>query len=172
MNCMNTQQNIEERLWEFIDGHSSLEEKTVIERLLQTDTEWKAKYSELLEVNEMLQSSELEAPSMRFTKNVMEEIAKMHIAPATKSYINKRIIWGIGLFFMTMLVAILVYGFSQMDWSTGESSAITDKLSKIDYTKFFNNTWVNAFMMINVLLGLVLLDNYFSNKRKQFRKEA
>ncbi len=172
MNCMNTQRNIEERLWEFIDGHSSLEEKTVIERLLQTDVEWKAKYSELLEVNEMLQSSELEAPSMRFTKNVMEEIAKMHIAPATKSYINKRIIWGIGLFFMTMLVAILVYGFSQMDWSTGESSAITDKLSKIDYTKFFNNTWVNAFMMINVLLGLVLLDNYFSNKRKQFRKEA
>lgn len=172
MNCMNTQRNIEERLWEFIDGHSSLEEKTVIERLLQTDTEWKAKYSELLEVNEMLQSSELEAPSMRFTKNVMEEIAKMHIAPATKSYINKRIIWGIGLFFMTMLVAILVYGFSQMDWSTGESSAIADKLSKIDYSKFFNNTWVNAFMMINVLLGLVLLDNYFSNKRKQFRKEA
>lgn len=169
---MNTQQNIEERLWEFIDGHSSLEEKTVIERLLQTDVEWKAKYSELLEVNEMLQSSELEAPSMRFTKNVMEEIAKMHIAPATKSYINKRIIWGIGLFFMTMLVAILIYGFSQMDWNTGESSAITDKLSKIDYTKFFNNTWVNAFMMINVLLGLVLLDNYFSNKRKQFRKEA
>lgn len=172
MNCMNTQRNIEERLWEFIDGHSSLEEKTVIERLLQTDVEWKAKYSELLEVNEMLQSSELEAPSMRFTKNVMEEIAKMHIAPATKSYINKRIIWGIGLFFMTMLVAILIYGFSQMDWNTGESSAITDKLSKIDYTKFFNNTWVNAFMMINVLLGLVLLDNYFSNKRKQFRKEA
>lgn len=169
---MNTQRNIEERLWEFIDGHSSLEEKTVIERLLQTDTEWKAKYSELLEVNEMLQSSELEAPSMRFTKNVMEEIVKMHIAPATKSYINKRIIWGIGLFFMTMLVAILIYGFSQMDWNTGESSAITDKLSKIDYTKFFNNTWVNAFMMINVLLGLVLLDNYFSNKRKQFRKEA
>lgn len=169
---MNTQQNIEERLWEFIDGHSSLEEKTVIERLLQTDAEWKAKYSELLEVNEMLQSSELEAPSMRFTKNVMEDIAKMHIAPATKSYINKRIIWGIGLFFMTMLVAILIYGFSQMDWNTGESSAITDKLSKIDYTKFFNNTWVNAFMMINVLLGLVLLDNYFSNKRKQFRKEA
>lgn len=172
MNCMNTQRNIEERLWEFIDGHSSLEEKTVIERLLQTDVEWKAKYSELLEVNEMLQSSELEAPSMRFTKNVMEDIAKMHIAPATKSYINKRIIWGIGLFFMTMLVAILIYGFSQMDWNTGESSAITDKLSKIDYTKFFNNTWVNAFMMINVLLGLVLLDNYFSNKRKQFRKEA
>ena len=169
---MNTQRNIEERLWEFIDGHSSLEEKTVIEKLLQTDAEWKAKYSELIDVNEMLQSSELESPSMRFTKNVMEEISKMHIAPATKSYINKRIIWGIGLFFLTMLVTILVYGFSQMDWNTGESSAITDKLSKIDYSKFFNNTWVNAFMMINVLLGLVLLDNYFSNKRKQFRKDA
>jgi len=37
---------------------------------------------------------------------------------------------------------------------------------------FFNNTWVNVFMMINVVLGLFLVDNYFSNKRKGFRKEA
>lgn len=169
---MNKEHGIEERLWEFIDGISSAEEKTVIEKLLQTDADWKAKYSELLQINEMLASSDLEEPSMRFTKNVMEEIAKLHIAPATKSYINKKIIWGIGIFFVTMLLAILVYGFSQMDWSTGESSSFTEKLSKFDISKFFNNTWVNAFMMVNVVLGLVLLDSYFNNKRKQFRKEA
>lgn len=169
---MNKEHSIEERLWEFIDGISSAEEKTVIEKLLQTDAEWKAKYSELLQINEMLSSSELEEPSMRFTKNVMEGIAKLHIAPATKSYINKKIIWGIGVFFVTMLVAILVYGFSQMDWNAGESSSFAEKLSKFDISKFFNNTWVNTFMMVNVVLGLVLLDSYFNNRRKQFRKEA
>ena len=98
---------MEERLWNYIDGTASADEKTVIEQLLESDAAWKAKYHELLQVNELLQSSELDAPSMRFTKNVMEEIAKLHIAPATKTYINKKIIWGIGFFFITMLIGFL-----------------------------------------------------------------
>ena len=88
----------------------------MIEQLLQNDAEWKTKYDELLQVNELLQSSELEAPSLRFTKNVMEEIARLHIAPATKSYINKKIIWGIGFFFIAMLLGFLIYGFGQMSF--------------------------------------------------------
>ena len=108
---MNTQHNIEERLWNFIDGTVSADEKTVIEQLLQQDAEWKSKYSELLQVNELLRSSELEAPSLRFTRNVMEEISKLHIAPATRSYINKKIIWGIGFFFIAMFIGFLIYGF-------------------------------------------------------------
>ena len=89
---MNTERNREERLWEYIDGHASVEDKTVIEKLLDADAEWKQAYQELLEVNKLLHSSELEAPSLRFSKNVMEEISRMQIAPATRSYINNRII--------------------------------------------------------------------------------
>ncbi len=169
---LNNNTGIEERLWSFIDGTASAEERTVIEGLLQKDAAWKAKYSELLELNKLLQASELEAPSLRFTKNVMEEIAKLHIAPATKSYINKKIIMGLGIFFITMIVGFLVYGFGQVNWSSGESSNIAEKIGNIDYSKFFNNTWVNAFMMVNVVLGLVLLDVYLSNKRKEYRKKA
>lgn len=169
---MNTQQSIEERLWEYIDGTANPSERQLIEELLQTQSEWKEKYSELMEVNQLLHSTELDAPSLRFSKNVMEEITRIHIAPATKTYINNKIIWGIGIFFITLLTAILIYGFSQMDWSTSGDSTITEQLSKIDASKFFNNTLINVFMMINVLLGLVLLDNYLGNKRKQFRKEA
>ena len=167
--------NIEERLWNFIDGTASASEKTVIEKLLASNAEWKAVYTELLQVNELLKSSELEEPSMRFTKNVMEEISKLHIAPATKSYINKKIIWAIGLFFITLIVGFLIYGFGQMDWSAGEESTISKNINKVDFSKIyfsklFYNSWVNAFMLINVVLGLVLLDNYLSNKRKEFIK--
>lgn len=169
---MNTQHNMEESLWNFIDGTISAREKTVVEKLLQTDADWKAKYGELLQVNELLQSSELEAPSLRFSKNVMEQISKLHIAPATKSYINKKVIWGIGLFFVTMIVGFLIYGIGQIDFSSGEEVSWSKNISKIDFSKIFSNTWVNAFMMINVILGLVLLDSYFTNKRKEFRKEA
>ena len=167
---------IEERLWNFIDGTASAGEKTVIEQLLESNAEWKAKYHELLQVNELLKSSELEEPSMRFTKNVMEEISKLHIAPATKSYINKKIIWGIGIFFITLLVAFLIYGFGQMDWTSGQETEFSKNINKVDFSKidiskFFNNSWVNGFMMINVVLGLVLLDNFLMNKRKEFRKQ-
>ena len=169
---MNTQHNIEERLWNFIDGTISAKEKSVIEQLLQSNAEWKEKYDELLQVNELLQSSDLEAPSLRFTKNVMEEISKLHIAPATKSYINKKIIWSIGFFFIAMLVGFLIYGFGQMAFTNGEETTISKSISKVDFSKFFSNTWVNAFMMINIVIGLVLLDNYLSNKRKEFRKQV
>lgn len=166
-------QDIEERLWSYIDGTSTAAEKSAIEQLLQSNAEWKAKYHELLEVNELIRSTELDAPSMRFTKNVMEEIAKFHIAPATKSYINKRIIWGLGIFFIVMVIGFLIYGFGQIDWTAEGSSnlSIGDYINKIDYSKFFNNTYMNLLMMINVVLGLFLFDRYLANKRKKYREE-
>ena len=169
---MNTQHSPEERLWNYIDGISTPEEKTIIAQLLESNVEWRDKYKELLEVQQLLHISELEAPSLRFTKNVMEEIAKLHIAPATKNYINKRIIWGIGLFFITLIVGFIVYGFGQVDWTVQGDSKIPVDFSKVDYSKIFSNDLVNAFMMINVILGLFLLDRFLANKRKQFGEEA
>lgn len=164
--------NQEERLWNYIDGTATANERTLVEELIESNTAWKEKYRELLELSKILQSSELEAPSMRFSKNVMEEIAKMHIAPATRSYINKKIIWGLGIFFITMLIGFLVYGIGQMTFTNSEESVVTRNLNKVDFSKFFNNTWVNAFMMINVVVGLFLLDAYLANKRKEFRKQS
>lgn len=162
----------EVRLWEYIDGLSSAEEKSVIEELIENNTQWRVKYNELLEVQQLLQSSELEEPSMRFTRNVMEEISKLHIAPATKTYINKNIIRGLAIFFITLIVGFLVYGFGQIDWTVQGDTKLPVDLTKVDYSRMFNNDWVNAFMMINVILGLFLLDRYLANKRKQFREEA
>ena len=167
---MNTLQPIEERLWDYIDGTSSASEKTTIEKLLEMNLEWKARYHELLEVHQLMQSTELESPSLRFSKNVMDEIAKLHIAPATKNYINQKIIWGIGFFFIALVVGFLVYGFGQIDWNVKGDTKLPVDLSKIDYSRIFNNAYVNVFMLINVVLGLFLLDNYLSNKRKEFRK--
>lgn len=169
---MNTQQSPEERLWDYIDGLSTTQEKTVIEKLLESDAEWKAKYHELLEVQQLLHSSDLEEPSMRFTKNVMEEISKLHIAPATKTYINKNIIRGLAVFFVTMIVGFLAYGFGQIDWTVQGDPTIPVDFGKVDYSKMFNNDWVNAFMMINVILGLFLLDRFLASKRKKFHEEA
>jgi len=172
---MNQQENIEQRLWSYIDGFSSKEDKTAIEKMIASNPGWRNKYHELLEVHRLMSTSELEQPSMRFTKNVMEEIAKLHIAPATKNYINKKIIWGIAGFFFTLITVFLIYGFSQVEWTSATDSKYSidlSRLSQVDYSKIFNNNFVNGFMMLNVLLGLVLLDRVLANKRKKFQKQA
>jgi regulatory protein YycI of two-component signal transduction system YycFG len=165
---------IEVKLWEYIDGLAKADEMSAIEKLVQENAEWKAKYQELLEVHESLNLVELEQPSLRFTKNVMEEIARLQIAPAAKQYINSKIIWGIGGFFITVIVSFLVYGLAQIDWSTSQSvnTGVLDKITDADYTKVFNNTFVNVFIMLNVVLGLMLFDRYLNDKKKKLMKEA
>jgi hypothetical protein len=168
---MNIQEHMEESLWNYIDGRTGPEEKSAIDALIESNLEWKKKYHELLEVNQLLTSSELEGPSMRFTKNVMEEIAKFHVAPATRSYINKKIIWGIGGFFVATMIGFIVYAFSQVNWSSaGTSSGISSQVAqytdKFDWSKLLSDTYTNIFIGINVVLGLVLLDMYLQRKKE------
>ena len=160
-------EEMEARLWAYIDGLS--DETSLIEKLVSENRQWKEKYAELLEVHQLMFSAELDEPSLRFTKNVMEEIARYQIAPATKEYINQKIIWGLAGFFITMIVGFLIYGISQIRWSDAgnESSPIGVDLGAVDYSRMFNNSLVNGFMMMNVLLGLLLLDRYLNSKRKK-----
>jgi hypothetical protein len=169
-NFMNEQQNIEDRLWDYIDGVSNTEEKSAIEKLIETNLEWQRTYRELLETHQLMNSSELEAPSMRFTKNVMEEIAKFHVAPATSSYINKKIVWGVAGFFLVMILGFLIYSFGQINWASNNSANIVSpNLDKLNWSKFFNNAYTNIFVMINVVLGLMLLDMYLHRKKEKLK---
>lgn len=174
-NFMDNELNIEERLWDYIDGLSSVNEKSAIEKLIESNLEWKNKYHELLEAHLLMQSTELDEPSMRFSKNVMEEIAKYQVAPATRSYINKKIIWGIGSFFIMMIVGFLIYTFSQIHLTdTATPKLLTEynnTVGKIDWGKLFNSTYTNIFLGINVILGLMMLDIYLTRKKQQ-HKEA
>jgi hypothetical protein len=167
---MKQKPDMEQQLWNYIDGFVSSEEKSSIERQLESNLEWKNKYHEFLQTSQLLKSSELDQPSLRFTKNVMDTISKYQIAPAAKNYINNRIIWGIGSFFILMIVGFLVYAFAQVNWASGTESKYKVDLPSVDFSPVFSNTWVNAFMMVNIVIGLALLDRILANKRKQFRE--
>lgn len=174
---MSKQLNMEERLWEYIDGICSAEDRLFIDNLIATNQEWKTKYQELLELQDLLSNQlQLDEPSMRFTQNIMEAISKHHIAPAAKSYINKRIIWGIAGFFICSIIGLLIAGLAQIQWTeTGTSSTQIDlsKLNNINFSGFFNSTYTTIFMMINVVLGLVVLDMYLNRKKQAYQnKEA
>ena len=161
-------EHMEERLWEYIDGFSDPDDLPVVKSLIEENQSWREKYNELVEVNQLLHATELEEPSMRFTKNVMEEITRLHLASAASSYSNHRSIWGIGIFFIVLIVGFLVYGLGQIDWSaSSDTSMLPVDIKNLDYSALFNNTYINIFMMINVVLGLMLLDKVLTNKRKK-----
>ena len=165
---------MEARIWEFIDGLLAGEEHSQVEKLIAEQAEWKRKYAELFALHQSLNLVELEQPSMRFTRNVMEEISRLQITPATRNYINKYVIRGIAIFFITTILGFLIYGFSQVDWSSGgeRGNVIGIDFTKVDYSRFFNNNFVNGFMMLNVILGLMLFDRYLSNSKKKWQQSS
>lgn len=166
---MHTPQNIEEKLWSYIDGTLEQKELDIVDELLRSNNEWKSKYAELMEVNQLMKSSiDLEQPSLRFTQNVMEEISRLYITPATRNYINKNVIWGIGIFFLTTIVGLLVYGIGQVDWSQPGTGNVA-QLQEINsaWSQIFSGTYVNVFIMVNILLGLMMLDMYLTRRKNE-----
>jgi len=167
---METRKQMEERLWDFIDGMSDPDEQSLVRRLLAEDNAWQQRYQELMAVDEAMQHHELDAPSLRFTKNVMEQIALFHVAPATKTYINKNVIRGITAFFLIMIIGLLIYFFGQFHWTSTSTDNLVPQYSidanKLNWGKALNNGYVNVFILINVILGFILLDKYLQNKKR------
>lgn len=167
-------EDMEAKLWEYIDGLIADAEKVLVEKLIAENEEWNKKYNELLEIHQSLHLVDLEQPSLRFMKNVMEEIGKLQVVPAAKAYINQKVIWSIGLFFLTMIGSFFIYGFAQIDWSVAEDSktAFGFNLVRVDYIKMFSNNLMNILMMMNVVLGLLLLDRFLNSRKKQLVKNV
>jgi len=164
---MNEELQIEMQLWDYIDGNIDAAEKMKIEELLRTDARWQNAYKQLLQMNQMLHEDlELEEPSMRFTKNVMEEISKLKIAPATKNYINKKIINSIAAFFVLMIGGLLLYFFTQISWTSSGDGSLPFDVSKLDISKYLNKQALQIFVMVNAVLALILLDKLLLRKRR------
>jgi hypothetical protein len=176
---MHNEQSMEDRLWDYIDGVSSPDERSAIEVLLAANRDWQLKYRELLDTHQLLDTSDLEAPSLRFTRNVMEAIANFHVAPATRNYINKNVIRGIAAFFLTLIFGFLTYMLVQFKWTTPADSGSAIQMPDIhtnlgpELNKFgnsfmaFNATYVTVFMLISVIMGFVLLDFYLQRRRQR-----
>jgi anti-sigma factor RsiW len=153
---MNT---IEQRIWDYLDGSCSEQERKRIEHLLATNSEYQSAYSELEGLHQDLAKIELDEPSMSFTRNVMDQIESMPVPGSVKSLVDKRIIYGIAAFFLVSIVALLTMVFKQIDWVQPVSDALPQyKLPEVDYSFSFNSTYVRLFFFADIVLGLYLLD--------------
>jgi len=161
------QQNIELQLWAYIDGLCNDNDKAYVENKIATDLQWKTQYNQLISLHTTIfANKDLEQPSMRFSKNVMDIIEQDAIIPAKRQYLNPFIIRGIFAFFILSLISFLTYSLFTADWShTNSRIANTTSLSQFSFGKLFNNEFFNLLIWINIVIGLLLVDTLLRRKR-------
>lgn len=166
--------NIEETLWNYIDGSCTPEEQAAISKLIASDESYRLKYNELLALNQEFTVIELDEPSMAFTYNVIEAIRKEEALVPLKSTINKRIILGIAIFFAVTLTLFVGYALFSMDWSTPQLPNFIGNLS-VDIkapaiSSDVKKMAFEGFIFFDVILALFLFDK--SLRRKNLQKQG
>ena len=163
--------NIEETLWNYIDGNCTADEQQAVSALIAQDEVYRLKYNELLKLNTEFSAMELDEPPMAFTYNVIEAIRTEHAQTPLKATINKRIIMGITIFFVVTLAASLVFMLANihMPAATAPDNVITS-LKIPDFGKYITKPVVEGFVFFDVLLALFLFDTFL--RRKNFQKQV
>jgi len=166
---MNT---IEEKLWNYIDGTCSEEERKAIDILIAQDEVYRRKYEELLALNQEFSKMELDEPPMAFTYNVMEAIRAEHAQQPLKASINKRIIKVISGFFIVSIALMLIMVISSVH--TGGTANISvhlpDSLRLPDIKNYLSKPVLEGFLFFDIVLGLFLFDAWL--RRKSVSKQV
>jgi hypothetical protein len=170
---MEAKQAMEARLWAYLHGIADDAEQVAIKQLLQSDPAWRHSYEKLLKEEESFRGLALEGPSLRFTKNVMEQVQSLQVAPATKSYVNRKIVYGIGGFFLLLITATLAYIIPQLDFSQGTANSLPVSLPAmdLDWSRYFNRTTLQVFFIIDAVAALFFLDRYLQRKKNRLQTD-
>lgn len=156
---MNT---IEQQLWDYIDGNLDESSKKAIEEKIASDVEVKSQYDDLLKFNLSFEGIDLDEPSMSFTRNVMESVALVPAPVAMKTKVDKKIIYGIGGFFVISLVALFGYVLYNSNLSMPDFDMNVDFDFKLD--QYITPTAVYSFLFLDLVIGLIFLDQFLRKK--------
>lgn len=158
------QQDITIQLWDYVEGKCAPDEAVRIQELLVTDANWQQEYKtiSLLHKN-LLSDTEAEQPSMRFTKNIMEALETESVAKPAKKYVNPVFVKSIAAFFIILLTVVIGYTLSLVNWNDKTASSIDSFAAKLP--PLSNGVMLNAFIMANIILLLILLDRLLNRNR-------
>lgn len=158
------EENIELRLWEYIDGICTDAEREHISALIRGNEVWRSAYKELMAFQGELEAGiVLQEPNTGFAKGVMETIAAPQPVPMRR-YINKGLMRGIAAFFIISIGTTILALLFSANWAA-PARTVALNLPPIQWGKMLNSTVINSAMGIAVILGLVFLDNSLRVRR-------
>jgi len=151
--------DIEEKLWEYIDGTCTPAGREAVEKLIAGNESYRRKYEELLAFNrEISTGMELDEPPMAFTYNVMDAIRTEYATQKPlKTQINKSLVGLISGFFMLTLIITLIMVLVNFNWSAS-SIAGPHPTNLPDFKKLLGAGVIKAFLFFDTVLLLFLLD--------------
>jgi len=153
---------IEERIWNYIDGNCSAEERQAMDILIATDETYKRKFHELEKLNIDFSCMQLDEPSMGFGYKVMETIRTENATKPLKVTVDQRIIKGIAAFFILGISLCLIFAFATANWSAAGASSLDIKLP--DLSGYFSGAVTKGFIVLDIVLALYLFDSYLRKK--------
>jgi hypothetical protein len=152
--------NMEEQLWEYMDGFGTEEEQKAIRLLIENDETYQKKYAELKAFQDNIAELDLEEPAMGFTFKVMENIQSEQILKPLKTTVNQYIVRGIAAFFICGIVLLLGYVFANINWSAQAPVKLPEiKLPAASF--YLNPAVIKGFLFLDLILGLFFADHYF-----------
>jgi len=154
--------NMEEQLWDYIDGFCTEEGQKAISRLIEQDENYRQKYAELMAFRENMKAIEPEEPGMGFTFKVMEAIRAEHASKPLKTNIDQRIVRGIAAFFICSILVLLGIVFANINWSAAAASTMPlPEIKWLTVTNYLNPIVLKGFLFFDIVLGLFFFDQYF-----------
>lgn len=159
--------NFEQIIWNYLDGHVSVEEKELIEQLLKSDAEFLALFEEIKSIHVQISSLDLDEPSMSFGRNLMEKIQLEHIPVPQKSLLGKWVINAIALFFLSAILCVLGILFFKVEWSQSSETAWFDfTMPQFALDSSSYSFLINLFVFVDIIVALYFFDVLFSKKIK------
>ncbi|RYF93096.1 MAG: hypothetical protein EOO02_24495, partial [Chitinophagaceae bacterium] len=147
----------EENIWNYLDGSATAQERLELEQLMITDPAVKSLFKELNEVSMLLKSTELDEPSMSFSRNVMEKVQQEIRPVALKTRVDQRIMYVVGGFFILSILAVLlaaVFGGS----GAGADYELPQVSFNFDLDKYITPASRNIFLIVDAAIALIYLD--------------
>lgn len=162
--------NLEEKIWDYIDGIATQQERIDLEVFLQNNPPAQEKFNELNANNLEFKCLELEQPSYAFSANVMNQIS----VPLSKNaMVDKRIIYLIGSLFVSGIIACLVYVMINTNWQSNSSFKQINLFENISFSNFslsFTKQYqylFYGFLIFDLAVLLKFIDSHF-NKHKAY----
>jgi hypothetical protein len=157
---------IEERIQAYIDQGCSEAERLFVEDKIATSNIWNEHYQAALAMHELLFTGlEPLEPSMRFTKNVMEDIAGLEIAKPIRLQQNPWIFRIAGGLLGTILLAIVAYSLSLLEFSSGSNLSIPAmQVPEVNWAGYLGQGTTLLLFMVCTILGLYLADKMLGKK--------
>ena len=157
-----------EKIWKYIDEDLNQEESIQFEQSLRKDPNLQKEYHTRKKLDQSLKTIESTSPSMRFTANLMEKLAKVLPKTTIRPLISK--FWirafqllglSFGLFLLCFLVLAVWNIFRSKESLTYPGSETINQLIGNSSSTFF--IILGGISFAYILLSFI--DNYFNRKK-------